>query len=220
VLAGSQSNGHFTRVCSGPGYLGAAPGTEMAHAPHTKRILMSERDTLIRSLHDLGLGVWFGGSLMGAVGLNGATAQAHDASERLRLSSLGWKRWSPVVTSAIGAHAIGGAGLILTNSRRIKQQGEAGTNTTVKLALTVAAAGLTAYSGMLGRKVEKQSHQGGAGATEPSSSASGELASAQRQLKMIQWAIPAVTGVLVVMGAQQGEQQKPTQQLATRLGLG
>jgi hypothetical protein len=29
-------------------------------------------NTLSRSLHDLGLATWFGGSLMGAVGLNGA----------------------------------------------------------------------------------------------------------------------------------------------------
>ena len=28
-------------------------------------------DTLARSLHDLGLAAWFGGSLMGAIGLNG-----------------------------------------------------------------------------------------------------------------------------------------------------
>src|SRR4051812_21266058 len=33
---------------------------------------LSERNTLVRSLHDLGLAAWFGGSLMGAVGLNGA----------------------------------------------------------------------------------------------------------------------------------------------------
>ncbi|MFF2206234.1 hypothetical protein [Streptomyces sp. NPDC058145] len=36
---------------------------------------MSGRNTVIRSLHDLGLAAWFGGSLMGAVGLNGAARQ-------------------------------------------------------------------------------------------------------------------------------------------------
>ena len=35
---------------------------------------MAQDNTLARSLHDLGLAAWFGGSLMGAVGLNGATA--------------------------------------------------------------------------------------------------------------------------------------------------
>ena len=174
---------------------------------------MSQRNTLVRSLHDVGLSTWFGGSLMGAVGLNGATAQAHDSTERARLSSLGWKLWSPVAAAAIGAHAIGGAGLIVANRDRVQHQDGAGANTAVKAALTVAAAGLTAYSGLLGRRVEEQSHEGAQGATEPSPNASKKLAAAQRQLKLAQWAIPAVTGVLVVMGAQQGEQQRPAERL-------
>ena len=179
---------------------------------------MSERDTLIRTLHDVGMAAWFGGSLMGAVGLNGA-AQASDPKERLSLSAEGWKRWSPVAVAAIGAHAVGGAGLIVSNRRRIRQHGGNRANTSVKLVLTVAAAGLTAWSGALGRTVEQNSHQGAPGATEPGANASKELASAQQQLKLVQWAIPAVTGVLVAMGAQQGEQQKPGQQLRGRLGL-
>lgn len=180
---------------------------------------MSQRDTVIRSLHDLGLATWFGGSLMGAVGLNGATAQAEDPRERLRLSAQGWKRWSPVAAAAIGAHAVGGAGLIRSNQRRIRQDDETRANTGVKLVLTVAAAGLTAWSGALGRKVEEQSRQGAEGATEPSPNASRDLASAQKQLKAAQWAIPAVTGVLIVLGAQQGEQQRPSQQLRGRVGM-
>src|SRR5438477_11936554 len=36
---------------------------------------MSERNTVLRSMRDIGLAAWFGGSLMGAVGLNGAAAQ-------------------------------------------------------------------------------------------------------------------------------------------------
>ena len=181
---------------------------------------MSERNTLIRSLHDVGLSAWFGGSLMGAVGLNGATADAADPTERLRLSSLGWKRWAPVNAAAIGVHAVGGAGLILANRRRVSQQDGAAANTNVKLALTVVAAGLTAWSGALGRKVEEQSHQGAPGATEPSPTASKDLAAAQRQLQITQWAIPAVTGALVVLGAQQGEQQRPLQQLRSRVARG
>ncbi len=177
---------------------------------------MSERNTVIRSMHDLGLAAWFGGSLMGAVGLNGATGRADDPTERLRLSSLGWKLWSPVAATAIGAHAVGGAGLIVSNRRRLQQHSGSSTNTWTKLGVTVVAAGLTAYSGALGRKVEKQSQQGGAGATEPAPGATEDLKAAQKQLQMAQWAIPALTGVLVVMGAQQGEQQRPLQQLAGR----
>ena len=81
---------------------------------------MSERNTYARSAHDLGLAAWFGGSLMGAVGLNGATAEAKSSQETLRLSSLGWGRWAPVNTGAIAVHTIGGLGLILGNRGRLE----------------------------------------------------------------------------------------------------
>ncbi|MDO9379681.1 MAG: hypothetical protein Q7T56_12605 [Nocardioidaceae bacterium] len=178
---------------------------------------MNERNTLVRSLHDVGLAVWAGGALMGAVGLNGATAKAEDPTERLRLSSLGWARWAPVNAAAIAAHGIGGIGLILANRQRVAGQSGVGANTAVKAVLTVAAAGVTAYSGVLGRKVDAESRQGGEGATEPAAGASSELATAQQHLKITQWAIPALTGVLVVLAAQQGEQQRPGQQLRDRL---
>ena len=45
---------------------------------------MAEDNTVARSLHDLGLAAWFGGSLMGAVGLNGAAAAVDSAEQRLR----------------------------------------------------------------------------------------------------------------------------------------
>ncbi|HEY0238322.1 MAG TPA: hypothetical protein VGC37_06735 [Friedmanniella sp.] len=169
---------------------------------------MSERNTFIRSLHDLGMAAWFGGSLMGAVGLNGAAGAAKDPTERLRLSSIGWAKWVPVQVVAVGAHAVGGVGLMLSNRKRLAAQPGAGSSTVVKLALTGVAAGVTGYSGYLGSKIMKHSDEGAAGATEPGATSSRELASAQQQLKVCQWAIPALTGVLVVMGVVQGEQQR------------
>ncbi|MFY0406420.1 hypothetical protein [Solicola sp. PLA-1-18] len=178
---------------------------------------MNDRNTVIRSMHDLGLAVWTGGALMGAVGLNGATAKADDPTERLRLSSLGWARWAPVNAAAIAVHGVGGLGLILANRKRVAGQKGTQANTVAKTVVTLAAAGATAYAGVLGRKVDAESHQGGQGATEPSTDASPALKTAQQHLKITQWAIPALTAVLVVMTAQQGEQQKPGQQLRDRL---
>ena len=51
---------------------------------------MSERNTVIRSLHDVGLAAWFGGSLAGAVGINGAAADVPDRNQRLRVANAGW----------------------------------------------------------------------------------------------------------------------------------
>jgi hypothetical protein len=181
---------------------------------------MSERNTVLRSLHDVGLATWFGGSLMGAVGLNGATGKAHDPTERLRLSSLGWKLWSPVVVGAIAAHGVGGLGLIASNRRRIGQDAGTRVNTVTKAGITLAAAGLTAYAGALGRKVEAGSPEGAEGSTTPGDSTSAEVATAQRQLKVAQLAIPVLTGVVIVLAAQQGEQQRPGQQLVGRLTRG
>ena len=67
---------------------------------------MSQRNTVVRSLHDLGLAAWFGGSLAGAVGINGAAADVPDESLRLQVATAGWARWSPVNPSAIGAHLV------------------------------------------------------------------------------------------------------------------
>lgn len=164
---------------------------------------------LSRSMHDLGAAAWFGGSLMGAVGLNGAAAEAKDPRERTRLSSLGWKRWAPVQAAALGVHAVGGIGLIADNKTRIAaQKGEPGT-TIVKAVVTVAGMAATLYSGMLGKKVEQLANEGGEGATEPRPGASKELASAQKQLKLLQWSLPVFSGAVIVLGAKEGELQRP-----------
>ena len=170
---------------------------------------MSQRNTVLRSMHDLGMAAWFGGTLMGVVGLNGASAKAVDPTERLRLSSIGWGRWAPVQGAAILTHAIGGVGVIVTNSGRLAAQPDARANAYVKLPLTIVAAGLSLYAGILGTRIAKHADEGAAGTTEPGASSSPELASAQRQQKIVQWTLPLVTGVLIVMGAQQGEQQRP-----------
>ncbi|WP_370626892.1 hypothetical protein [Salinibacterium sp. ZJ450] len=170
---------------------------------------MSERNTLIRSMHDLGLAAWFGGTLMGAVGLNGGTAEAKDPQERLRLSSKGWAKWAPVQAAAIVVHGVGGVALIVANKSRLASQPEARTNTIVKGVVTLVAMGTTAYSAMVGAKMAKHAEEGAAGVTEPSVLASDELTSAQSQQKILQWAIPAMTAALIIMGAHQGEQQRP-----------
>ncbi len=170
---------------------------------------MSQRNTLVRSMHDLGLAAWFGGSLMGVIGLNGAASDARNATERLRISSIGWGRWSPVQFAAMVTHGIGGLGLILGNKDRLAKQGEARTNTNIKLAVTGAAIATTLYSGLVGKKQAEHIGEPVEGATEASATSSSGLRAAQAQQKVLQWLIPAFTAVLIVLAAQQGEQQRP-----------
>src|SRR4030095_1390584 len=44
------------------------------------------------------------------------------------------------------------------------------------------------------------------------------VAKAQRQLKVLQWVIPALTGAVLVLNARMGEQQRPAQVTGGLLG--
>jgi hypothetical protein len=175
---------------------------------------MSERNTVVRSLHDLGLAAWFGGSLAGAVAVNGAAADVPDAKMRLRVANAGWARWTPVNAAAIAAHLVGGAGLLRANRARAAAQSGVGASTVAKLVLTGAALAVTAYSRTLGKKLQHADGVPVDGGTDPAADTPPELARAQQQLDTCQWLIPALTGGITVLSALQGEQQRPDQQLS------
>ncbi|KOG72342.1 MULTISPECIES: hypothetical protein [Streptomyces] len=174
---------------------------------------MSGRNTVIRSLHDLGLAAWFGGSLMGAVGLNGAAKkEGGTETARARIASAGWTKWMPVSAAAVAAHLYGGGGLLAVNAHRVcKQKGVAG-STTAKTVVTAAALAATAYARVLGKKIELASSPDPQD-TEKAAKHPIDTAKAQRQLACVQWAVPALTGGLVVLNALHGEQQRPLEQL-------
>jgi hypothetical protein len=173
--------------------------------------MSSNRNTLIRSLHDLGAAAWFGGNLMGAVGVNGASKDVSNPLERAKVASTGWARWAPFNAVAIGAHLVGGAGLLLAHRDRVRGQSGVGANTVIKTVLTAAALGTTAYSGVLGAKLAKTAGDDTytEGGTTPGDATPDNVAALQQQLKLLQWANPVLTGAIIVLGAQQGEQQRP-----------
>jgi uncharacterized membrane protein len=172
---------------------------------------MSSRNTVVRSLHDLGAAAWFGGSLMGAVGVNGAADAVRDPNERAKIAAIGWAKWAPVNAIAVGAHLIGGGAILYANRGRAKHQAGVTSNTITKIALTGAALGASVYSGILGAKTAQGDGHAVQGATDPASSTPHDVAAAQKQLRYLQWALPLLTGALLVLGAQQGEQQRPSQ---------
>lgn len=179
---------------------------------------MSERNTVLRSMHDVGLAAWFGGSLMGAIGVNGAAGEVDDPRQRSRVANSGWARWTPVNGAAIAAHAIGGLGLIRANGGRIGGQEGVEAWTWLKTATTLAALGATGYSRVLGRRMQAMGDQPVESGTESTASTPPEVEGAQRQLRYLQWAIPALTGSVLVMSAFMGEQQRPNQVLGGVLG--
>jgi hypothetical protein len=179
--------------------------------------MTSNRNTVIRSMHDLGAAAWFGGTLMGAVGVNGASKDVKDPAERAVIASAGWARWAPVSAAAIGTHLVGATGILLANLDRVRDQKGVGTNTLTKAALTAAAIGTTVYSAVLGAKIAAEGSSVPAeGGTVPSDGTPGKVARRQQQQRVLQWATPALTGGIIILGAQQGEQQRASEQVRTR----
>ena len=163
-----------------------------------------------RSLHDLGLAAWFGGTLANAVSLNRAAGETDRYSTAGRVTNAGWDAWTPVNAAAIAAHLVGAVGQLAGNRDRVAaQKGVAGMSV-IKTVLTAAALGVTAYSRVLGRKVSEQTDVPVESGTEPTETTPPDVANAQRQLKALQWAVPAITGALIVVTAYAGEQQRPT----------
>lgn len=170
---------------------------------------MAERNTVLRSMHDIGLAEWFGGSLMGVIGLNGAAANVPDRTERLHVSSVGWDRWAPLNLAGIGAHLIGSVGILASERRRVAGQKGVGAMSAAKTGLTAAALGATAYSRMLGKQLEKAGRVPVEGVTEPAPETPENIRKAQRRQKIAQWSVPLLTGAVIVISALAGEQQKP-----------
>jgi hypothetical protein len=182
--------------------------------------MTSNRNTVIRAMHDLGGAAWFGGSLMGAIGVNGGSKDVKDPAERAAVAAAGWARWAPISAAAIGAHLVGGAGLLAANRDRVRSQQGAAANTLIKSVLTAAAIGTTVYSGILGAKIASEAGSAPVeGGTVPSESTPDKVAKLQQQQRVLQWITPALTGGILILGAQQGEQQRASEQLRTRSWL-
>jgi hypothetical protein len=171
---------------------------------------MAQDNTVARSLHDLGLAAWFGGSLMGAVGLNGAAAVVDPAEQRLRVANAGWARWTPVNLGGIAAHVAGGSILLVANKGRVAGQRGVATATIAKTTLTGLALAATGYSRALGAKLQRVGDTPAEGGTTPTAGTPDAVAKAQRQLNVLQWVIPGLTGATLVLNAKMGEQQRPT----------
>jgi hypothetical protein len=62
---------------------------------------MSGPSKAVRIAHNLGLATWFGGSLFGQVALNPAVSSIRDRSERGRVVSEAWSRYSRINSIAL-----------------------------------------------------------------------------------------------------------------------
>ena len=170
----------------------------------TTRDRTSTSSTVARALNDLGLAAWFGGSLMGAIGLNGAA----ESTDRPAEASIDWNRWSIVIGCAAGTYAVGGILVTKDNAARIASQAGVASTAALKAALTGTAMVATAYAAALGRQVASPDSDS-TDAGEPSPRSSADVAAAQRRLKVVRWAVPALTAAAIVVDSRLSEQQRP-----------
>lgn len=173
--------------------------------------MAGNQNTMSRTLHDLGLGAWFGGSLMGALSLNRAASEVKDPAERGRVANSGWARWTPVNLGAIAAYAIGGLQMTRANKGRLAGQRGVGRLSMAKGVVTGMALAYTAYARLLGQRVMSQGDVPVQDGTTPLPETPEDVQRAQRQLKILQYAIPAHVAALIAISAKMGEQQRPTQ---------
>lgn len=188
---------------------------------------MNNNTTLVaRIVHDLSLSSWFGGELMGAVGLNGAAASLSDPSQRSRAANAGWERFSPVLLGSVAAHLLSGVVLVKEDSSRLKSQPAFRRASAIKTVLTGAALAGTAYQSVLGRQMSAGGDQPVEGATQPGPFTDNKRAAAQRQLNVLQFLVPALTGSAWIVHSANGELTRPSEQAqgvlsqVTRVGAG
>ncbi|GAA5115656.1 hypothetical protein GCM10023339_23130 [Alloalcanivorax gelatiniphagus] len=163
---------------------------------------MSMLSTAVRATHLVTNAAWFGGSLFGAVGLNPASREPDTERERVEVSGTGWERWGPVQGAAIGLHLVSGLAILADNRNRVVGHPPTTGVTLVKTVVTAAAVASTAAAYVYGERLGRASGEDGhpkdpAGADE-----------ARSRLAWLQWTTPALTGTLLVLDAQLGEQQR------------
>ena len=159
-----------------------------------------------QAVHDLGSALWFGGSVMGAAGVNKSGQQLTQGIDRIRVASSAWGRFAPAQWAGIGATL--GAGLRLTQvgGRRLALQKGFGTVGGLKAGFAVAGAaatGFAAYSGSrIGTLAEEAEKRGAPvqvkDATLPTDATPPDIARWQQRQRVAQALVPVLAGANIV----------------------
>lgn len=164
---------------------------------------MSRTTTTLRTLHDVGLAAWFGGGLMGAIAVNSTARRAEDLSQRHRLSNHGWERWAPFNAAAVGVHLVGATGLVLADRGKLARERADRRTALLKGGLTAGALAATLVARHRTQVVAEHLDNPSEGPDQPGTGSPGSFANAQDQLRLLRWAVPALTGGVLVLSAAQ-----------------
>lgn len=175
---------------------------------------------VVRTIRDLGLAAWFGGSLMGVIGINRAARDLADPTERLQFADRAWDRWTVPGALAISAHLLGSAIAGWGNKSRVPAQKGMASQMALKGGLSAGALAAT-VSARAFRKHAMDATDGQSvpvrDGTTPADETPAAVATAQQRLRMAEYAVPALTGAVVALNAKMSEDQRPA---ATLRGAG
>ena len=159
-----------------------------------------------QAVHDLGSALWFGGSVMGAAGVNKSGQQLTQGIDRIRVASSAWGRFAPAQWAGIGATLLAGLRLTQVGGRRLALQQGFGTVGGLKAGFAVAGAaatGFAAYSGSrIGALAEEAEKRGTPvqvkDATLPTDATPPEIARWQQRQRVAQSLVPVLAGANIV----------------------
>ena len=159
-----------------------------------------------QAVHDLGSALWFGGSVMGAAGVNKSGAQLTQGIDRIRVASSAWTRFSPAQWAGIGATLVAGVRLTQVGGRRLALQEGFASVGALKAGIAVAGAGATAYAAYSGARISalaEEAHRSGTpieveDATKPTANTPPEIAAWQRRQRVAQTLVPVLSGANIV----------------------
>ena len=169
------------------------------------------RNTLSRSLHDVGLSAWFGGTLANAVALNPAAGRGEDRTRHRRRRQ---HRLGPV-----DARQRGGDRPAPRRQRGSARRQQGPGRSPAGRRLDGAGQDRSHRRGPGCHGVQPRPGQEGVpaprrpgqDATTPTAAHPDDAAKAQAQLRVLQWVVPALTGTLVVVSSFAGEQQRASE---------
>ena len=164
---------------------------------------MTTYSTAVRALHLVTNAAWFGGSLMGAVGLNPAAREGEDSTKRAQIADRGWTSWGPVQGTAIGLHLVSGLAILADNRRRTLTHPPTTAAVIAKTALTGAAIAASGAAYLNGARLGEARER-----ADDDPRARRRAHELSQRLQWLQWATPVTTGGLLVLDAHLGEQQR------------
>ena len=168
---------------------------------------------LAQAVHDLGSALWFGGSVMGAAGVNKSGADLRDGTDRVRVAGSAWQRFAPAQWAGVAAVLGAGAQLSAASKGRLATQHGWARAGSVKAGVAVAGAAATAYAAYTGQKVgklaEQTPHLEVKDANTPSAGTPPELAAWQKKQRAAQYLVPLLSGANIVLNAYLVQTYRP-----------